>query len=91
MTPCGAISHPEPSPKPSPAAGRAEIATLLVSCSEVVFEEIGAAVLGVARMNERTLAIIRSHLDEAAFADAWEQGRALTLDDACDLALEALD
>jgi len=72
-------------------AGRAEIATLLVSCSEVVFEEIGADVLWVARMNERTLAIIRSHLDEAAFADAWEQGRALTLDDACDLALEALD
>jgi predicted ATPase len=72
------------------AAGRAEIATLLVSCSEVVFEEIGADVLWVARMNERTLAIIRSQLDETAFADAWERGRVLTLDHACDLALEAL-
>ena len=72
-------------------AARAEIATLLVSCSEVVFEEIGADVLWVARMNERTLATIHTQLDEAAFADAWEQGRALTLDHACDLALEALD
>jgi predicted ATPase len=71
--------------------GRAEIATLLVSCSEVVFEEIGANVLWVSRMNERTLATIRTQLDEAAFADAWEQGRALRLDEATALALEALD
>ncbi len=72
-------------------AGRAEIATLLVSCSELVFEEIGANVLWVARMNERTLATTRTQLAEAAFADASERGRALTLDQACELALEALD
>jgi hypothetical protein len=42
-------------------------------------------------MNERTLAAIRAQLDEAAFAEAWEQGRTLTADRAVDLALDSLE
>jgi len=42
-------------------------------------------------MNEETLAVIRAQLDEAAFAEAWEQGRALTADEAVALALDLLD
>jgi len=41
-------------------------------------------------MNEKTLAI-RTRLDEAAFAHAWEQGQALTLDEAVALALDTAD
>jgi len=35
--------------------------------------------------------IDRSLLDEAVFAEAWEQGRALTVDEAVALALDSLD
>jgi len=38
-----------------------------------------------------TLTAIRSHLDETAIAEAWEQGRALTADEAVRLALDSLD
>jgi len=40
-------------------------------------------------MNEETLTAIRTQLDEAAFAEAWEQGRALTTDEAVALALNS--
>ena len=42
-------------------------------------------------MNEPTLNGIRAQLDEAAFAKAWEQGRALTADEAVALARDSLD
>ena len=32
-----------------------------------------------------------TQLDEAAFAEAWEQGQALTADEAVALALDSLD
>jgi hypothetical protein len=41
------------------------------------------------RMNEQTLDAIRARLDQAAFAEAWEQGRTLTIDEAFALALES--
>ena len=40
-------------------------------------------------MNETTLAAIRTQLDDAAFAEAWEQGRKLTVGDAATLALDS--
>ena len=43
----------------------------------------------VAKMNEETLGVIRSQLDDAAFAEAWEEGRALTIDEAVALALDS--
>jgi predicted ATPase/class 3 adenylate cyclase len=71
--------------------GRAATAARLLSCSEALREEMGGIWSWLARMNEETLTTIRSQLDEAALAEAWEQGRALTADEAVSLALHALD
>jgi hypothetical protein len=43
------------------------------------------------RGNDEALTLIRAQLDEAAFAETWEQGRKLTADDAVALALDSLD
>ena len=70
-------------------AERAGMAARLLSSSETLREEIGSAsVPWVAKMNEETLSAICAQLDEAAFAEAWEKGRALTIDDAVALALK---
>jgi len=71
--------------------GKADIAAQLLSCFESLQEQIGVSEAWVARMNQQTLAAIRSELDEAAFAEAWEEGRKLTLDEAVAFALSALD
>ena len=73
------------------STGSAGTASMLVSCSEALFEEIGASAPWVSWMNEETLATIRTQLDEAAIAEARERGRTLTADDAVALALESLD
>jgi hypothetical protein len=39
---------------------------------------------------ERCVAVARAGLGEAAFAAAWAAGRALSLEEACDLALEVV-
>lgn len=70
--------------------GRAETATRLLSRSEALHEQIGAAVASwLAETKEKTLTTIRTQLDETAFAEAWEQGRALTVDEAVALALDS--
>ena len=73
-------------------AGGAEAdAARLLSRAESLREEIGAgAPPYLVRTNEEALAAIRAQLDEGAFAEAWEQGRALTVDEALALALEEL-
>jgi hypothetical protein len=43
-----------------------------------------------AKMNDETLDAVRAQLDDADIAEAWEQGRALTADEAVALALESL-
>jgi predicted ATPase len=74
------------------AVAKPGTAATLISCSDALLEEIGAArVRWVARMNEETLARVRGRLDEAAFAEAWDQGRALTADEAVALALDSLE
>jgi len=71
-------------------AGQAETAIRLVSCSEALYEETGRSVASwTAKRNEETLSTVRSTLDDAAFAEAWEDGRALTLDEAVALALDS--
>ena len=72
-------------------AGKADTAARLLSCFEAQREQIGVSEAWVARMNEQTLSAIRTRLDESAFAEAWEQGRALTIDEAVVLALESLE
>ncbi len=51
-------------------------------------EEIGAAAPPyLEKVIGEALAVIRTQLDEAAFAEAWEEGRTLTVDEAVALAL----
>ena len=71
--------------------GRVGMAARLISCFDALREEIGGGEPWVARMNEETLATIRTQLDEAAFAEEWEQGRTLTADEAVALALDSLE
>jgi predicted ATPase/class 3 adenylate cyclase len=70
-------------------AGKAETAARLLSCFEALREKIGVSEAWVMRMNEQTRTAIRTRLDESAFAEAWEQGRALTIAEAVALALES--
>ena len=71
-------------------AGRGAIATRLLACAEALHEELGTRILPhLVVENEKTLAVIRTQLDDAAFVDAWEQGRALTADDAVAVAFES--
>jgi predicted ATPase/DNA-binding SARP family transcriptional activator len=72
-------------------AGKPEAAARVLASSEALHEEIGAGLPQLARMSEKALTAIRHQFDEAAFADAWEQGRTLTADEAVALALNALD
>jgi hypothetical protein len=73
------------------AMGEGATAARLLGGSQAVFDGIGASPPWLATMNEQTLAAIREQLDETAVADAREQGRALTVNEAVALALDALD
>ena len=74
-------------------AGRAEAAARVLAGGETLYEDVGASQIGgwLRRSNDEALTLIRAQLDEAAFAEAWEQGRKLTADEAVALALESLD
>ncbi|MCJ7711837.1 MAG: hypothetical protein MUQ32_13520, partial [Chloroflexi bacterium] len=74
------------------AGGAGADAARLLSSAEAIRDEIGAGVprfLG--RVNEEALTAIRAQLDDAAFAEAWEEGQALAADDAIALALGELE
>lgn len=71
--------------------GKVGPAARLLSSLDALGEEIGGRRSWVTEMSEETLATIRTQLDEAALAEAWEQGRALTLDAAVALALDSLE
>lgn len=62
-------------------AGRARTATRLLSSSMIQLEALGARPPWLVRITEQTLTAIRTTLDDEAFAEAWEQGRALTPDE----------
>ena len=68
-------------------AEKVDTAARLLSCFEALRDQIGVSEAWVARMNEETLSAIRARLDESAFAEAWEQGRTLTIEEAVALAL----
>ncbi len=70
-------------------AGRAGPAARLLSSSMALHEKIGSRRFWVAQRNEETLATIRTQLDEAAYAEAWEEGRRLTVDEAVALAMDS--
>jgi tetratricopeptide (TPR) repeat protein len=71
--------------------GTAAAAARILSCAEARAQEMGFIPDPfVERFDEETMSTIRMQLDEAALADAWEQGRALTLEEAAELALAEL-
>jgi predicted ATPase/class 3 adenylate cyclase len=64
-----------------------EVAKLL-SCAEAAREEMGAGGMPyLVRNHEEALAIIRTRLDDDVFAEAWQAGAKLTVDEAVALAL----
>ena len=65
-------------------------AARLLGCAAALSEELGIGEAWVANEREEALDLVRSQLDEAAFAKAWEEGARLTLDGGIDLALAAL-
>ncbi len=71
-------------------AGRAALAAQVLSSAMALMEEIGAGPPWFARISGKTLAVIHDQLDDAAFADAWEQGLTITADEAVALALDSL-
>jgi non-specific serine/threonine protein kinase len=68
--------------------GKAGMAARLLSSFEAQGDAVGSRRRGLAALNEETRNSIRTQLGEAAFAKAWEEGRALSLDDAVALALD---
>jgi predicted ATPase len=69
-------------------AARGRVAAELLSASLALHEEAGVVVpLYQQRRNEAMLEVLHDQLDEAAFSEAWEEGRQLTLDEAISLAL----
>ena len=71
------------------ALGRHDATTTLLSAMHVLCLETGAAVEGAE--TKRLLSIVQDELDEAAFAEAWERGQAMTPDEAVALAVAALE
>ena len=69
--------------------GKAEMAARLLSRAEVLRDEIGGVSSWVGEMNERTLVALRGQLDRVSLAVAWEQGRALTIEEAIAHALDS--
>ncbi len=71
------------------ADGRPERAVRLCACASVFREAAESRTVEFGwRDHERLVRHLRSVLGEEAFAEAWEQGRAMTLDGALDYALE---
>jgi hypothetical protein len=71
-------------------AGRSVAATRVLASAEALREEIGARARRTdAERDAKTLGAIHTLLDEAAFDEAWEQGRALTPDEAVALTLDS--
>jgi predicted ATPase len=72
------------------ASGRLEAAARVLSTGQRVMDDLGAHAAWLDRQNESTLATIRGQLDDASFAEAWEEGRKLTADAAVALAMEGV-
>jgi predicted ATPase/class 3 adenylate cyclase len=70
-------------------ARRAEEAARLLASAEALHEEFGSSGAWPAKENDEALGRIRAQLEETAFAAAWAQGRALTVDEAVALALDS--
>jgi predicted ATPase/class 3 adenylate cyclase len=70
--------------------GKAAEAARVLSSGCSLLEEIGSSESWMAEEIEETRASALSELGETAFAEAWEQGRMLSVDEAVALALDVL-
>jgi len=71
------------------AEGRRVRAARLYACASALRESVGSHAVEVGwHDHELHAARLRSVLGEEAFAEAWEQGRAMTLAESLDYALE---
>jgi hypothetical protein len=69
--------------------GRAADAARVFAAGEALREDMGSGSYSwMESRNEETLAAVREQLEEDAYAEAWEQGRRLTVEKALALALE---
>jgi tetratricopeptide (TPR) repeat protein len=74
------------------AGGKDADAAKLLSCAEAVRQEMGAGGMPyLVRNHDEALAIIRGRLNDDVFAEAWQEGRKLTVDEAVSLALGSID
>ena len=70
--------------------GQAVPAACLCGAVEALREAAGAPLTGFNRIDYQRIAdTARTHLDEATFAAAWAEGRAMSLEQAIAYALEA--
>ena len=67
--------------------GDAVTAARLVASLEALGDEIGVRGRTVEELSEETLTIVRDQVEEAVFAEAWDQGRRMTATEAVALAL----
>jgi hypothetical protein len=63
----------------------------VLACSETLHAEMGANPPWIETMRQRSLDAIHGQLHEAAFLEAWEQGRQLRADEALTLQLESIN
>jgi hypothetical protein len=75
------------------SAGGADVeAAKLLACADAVREEIGTAGPPyIQAIESKAIADLRARLDETTFAEACDEGRALTPDEAVALSLDVLD
>ena len=71
--------------------GQTEVASQLLGHADVRQMEVGAQEPWVAKMKQEAIEALRERLEDSAFDDAWERGRALSPDAARALATKALD
>jgi tetratricopeptide (TPR) repeat protein len=71
------------------SCGRPATAACLLASFEAHGEEVGTRRSTVTELNEATLAAIDTQLDDAAIAEAWDQGRKLTIREAVAFALDS--
>jgi predicted ATPase len=69
--------------------GIVDPATQILAGAEALFDELEDMERWVRTMNEDTRSVIRGHLEEAAFAEAYARGRAMPLNGVIELAMEA--
>jgi hypothetical protein len=73
-------------------AGKAEAAARVLATGVMLYEDMGATPMGwLKRGNDEALNLIGEQLDEAQVARASEQGRALSAEEAVELALDSLE